>query len=151
EVVSLEKRHTELIETEKLLGKSTEGNGRSRALSTVVLPSNRGERESIHAPAIIKQTGERSPLDYFVRTAAILHCAKATNRPTDEVRQRMYGDDETTKVVFDIVMRAASAPALTTVTGWAAELVQQTYTDLMPLLMPKAILTRLAPRGLTLS
>jgi HK97 family phage major capsid protein len=40
---------------------------------------------------------------------------------------------------------------LTTVTGWAAELVQTTWTDLMPLLMPKAILTRLAPKGLTLS
>jgi HK97 family phage major capsid protein len=40
---------------------------------------------------------------------------------------------------------------MTTVTGWAAELVQTQWTDLMPLLMPKAILTRLAPKGLTLS
>jgi HK97 family phage major capsid protein len=40
---------------------------------------------------------------------------------------------------------------MTGVTGWAAELVQQTYTDLMPLLMPKGILPRLGTRGITLS
>jgi HK97 family phage major capsid protein len=40
---------------------------------------------------------------------------------------------------------------MTTVTGWAAELVQQKYTDLMPLLMPAAILTRLSTRGMSLS
>ena len=60
-------------------------------------------------------------------------------------------DDDGTHVFTDIVTRAASAPALTTVTGWAAELVHTTYADLMPLLMPQAILTRLAPKGLTLS
>jgi HK97 family phage major capsid protein len=40
---------------------------------------------------------------------------------------------------------------MTTVTGWAAELVQQVYTDLMALLMPKSIYPRLSAKGLTLS
>jgi HK97 family phage major capsid protein len=40
---------------------------------------------------------------------------------------------------------------MTTVTGWAAELVQQIWTAIMPTLMPNAILTRLAGKGLALS
>jgi hypothetical protein len=67
------------------------------------------------------------------------------------VRQRIYGDDEPTRGICEIVLRAASAPAMTTVTGWAAELVQQIYTDFMDLLYPKAILRRLAAKGLTLN
>lgn len=47
--------------------------------------------------------------------------------------------------------RAASAPAMTTVAGWASDLVRQIYTDLMPLLFPGAILPRLSAKGMSLS
>ena len=59
--------------------------------------------------------------------------------------------NEQIRVMSDIVLKAASAPALTTVAGWAQELARQIYTDLMPLLMPQSILPRLAARGLALS
>jgi HK97 family phage major capsid protein len=80
----------------------------------------------------------------------LTYVARASGKSVEETRLRLYGDDEGTKAICEIVTRAASAPAMTTVTGWAAELAQTTYAELMPLLMPKAILTRLAPKGLAL-
>jgi HK97 family phage prohead protease/HK97 family phage major capsid protein len=150
EISHLERTRASLVESEKLLGGSigdnNGGSHRSRALSTVVLS------ERIAAPSVISQRKKDLDLfDYLIRAATVTYVAKASGRPHDETRQRVYGDDDGTKAICEIVTRAASAPALTTVTGWAAELAQQTYADLMPLLMPKAILTRLAPKGLTLS
>ncbi len=70
---------------------------------------------------------------------------------TADVREKIYGDDLVTQEACDLVLRAPSAPAMTTVTGWAAELVHQIYTDFMELLMPKSLLRPLAERGLTLN
>jgi len=152
EINQLEKTRAALIDSEKLLGKSSQGdpgNGtvRSRALATTSMTTER-----VAAPAVIvTRKKDLDLMDYLVRGAVVTYIAKATNRSVEETRQKVYGDDDGTKAMCEIVTRAASAPAMTTVTGWAAELVQQTYADLMPLLMPKAILTRLAPKGLTLS
>jgi HK97 family phage prohead protease/HK97 family phage major capsid protein len=158
EIAQLEKTRQHLIDSEKLLARSSDGNGngsghvRSRALSTVVMPKGNGHGDSVASPAIItSRKKELDPLDYLVRAGTVAYCSKAWSRSPEETRAKIYGDDEITKVICDLVMRSASAPAMTTVTGWAAELVQPTYTDLMPLLMPKAILTRLAGKGLSLS
>ncbi|MCP3475135.1 phage major capsid protein [Bradyrhizobium sp. CCGUVB1N3] len=154
DIAQLEKTRAALVDSEKLLAKSVDngGNGgtRSRALSTTVIVG--GERERIASPAIIvNRKKDLDLLDYVVRGATVAVIAKVTGKSVEETRQRIYGDDEGTKAIVEIVTRAASAPAMTTVTGWAQELAQTTYADLMPLLMPKAILTRLAPKGLTLS
>jgi HK97 family phage major capsid protein len=162
DIAKKQKRHAALVESEKVLMKSLDGNdnggqgSRSRALSTTVLPQM--SETKIPTPGIIlNKKKEFDPIEYLVRAATVTYAAKAWGRNPEEVRQRIaqvhdaaYGD-EITKVVCDLVMRAASAPAMTTVTGWAAELVQPTYADLMPLLMPAAILTRLSGRGLALS
>ena len=108
--------------------------------------------ERIVSPAVIvSRKKELEPLDYFVRAATVLTIAKGQGWNVEDARARIYGDDEMTKNMCDLIIRAVANPAMTTVSGWAAELVQQTYTDLMPLLMPKAILTRLAAKGLSLS
>jgi HK97 family phage major capsid protein len=110
------------------------------------------ERERIVAPAVIvNRKKDFDMLDYMVRAATVACVAKMTGKSVDETRQRVYGDEEGTHALTDIVTRAPSAPAMTTVTGWAAELVHTLWADMMPILMPKAILTRLAPKGLTLS
>jgi HK97 family phage prohead protease/HK97 family phage major capsid protein len=152
EIAQFERTRTALMESERLLAKTVDGTGnvsRSRALSTTVL--SLGGEQKIAAPAVISQRKkDLDMLDYIVRAGVVTYKSKAAGRPIDETRQAIYGEDDGTKAVVELVSRAASAPALTTVTGWAAELAQTTYADLMPLLMPKAILTQLAPKGLTL-
>ncbi|HEY2245698.1 MAG TPA: phage major capsid protein [Xanthobacteraceae bacterium] len=148
EIAQLEKTRATLIDSEKVLAKTVTGdNGKGRALSTTVLTPT---EERIAAPAIITRRKDFDLVDYYVKAALCNYMAKASGRPIDLERQRIYGDDDGIKAIVEIVTRAASAPAMTTVTGWAAELAQTTYAELMPLLMPKAILTRLAPKGLTL-
>jgi len=154
-IASLEQQHTALVESERILagtagnGHTASGNGSNgsvhRAL-TVYTP-----KPDVAAPAIVHKTKEIAPVEYLVRTGTVGLFAKLWNKSHEEVRHRIYGDDEAVKGSCELVLRAASAPAMTTVTGWAAELVQQTYADLMPLLMPKAVLTRLAGKGLALS
>src|SRR4029077_19796728 len=46
---------------------------------------------------------------------------------------------------------AATAPAMQSVTGWAAELVQQIVVDFMQTLLPKSVFPRLSNAGLSLS
>ena len=91
------------------------------------------------------------PLDYLWRACLVRCKSKAENADIDEVRRKIYGDDEATRAVCDIVLKAASAPAMTTVAGWAAELVQQIYADFMTVLLPVSVFPRLEAMGLALS
>jgi hypothetical protein len=68
-----------------------------------------------------------------------------------KTRQIIYPKDEATKAYVDYVEKTASAPAMTTVTGWAQELAQTIYADFMALLMPNSVYPRLAGYGLALS
>ena len=158
EIAQLEKTRAALVESEKLLvkdhllddnGRGSGPSNRGRALSTVSIPAER-----VVSPAVIRngiKPDEVDMLDLLVRAATVTYLSRVSGKSFDETRQRVYGDDEGIRAMTDIVTRAASAPAMTTVTGWAAELVRTTWTDLMPILMPQALLTRLAPKGLTLS
>jgi HK97 family phage major capsid protein/HK97 family phage prohead protease len=154
-IASLEQQHAALVDSERILA-GTAGNGHAatghsgngsvhRAL-TVYTP-----KPEIASPAIVHSKKELEPLEYLVRAATVGTFAKLWGKSLEEARLKIYGEDEAIKASCELVLRAASAPAMTTVTGWAAELVQQRYADLMPLLMPKAILTRLAAKGLALS
>jgi hypothetical protein len=49
--------------------------------------------------------------------------------------------------MLDIVSKSASAPATTTTTGWAAELVQTATLDFLDSLMPLSIYPGLRDRG----
>ena len=110
---------------------------------------------------VITKTGERrpfslaakkmEPLEFLVRAGTVRAMARSLGLSIDEARQKIYGDDEATKVICDMTLKAASAPAMTTVTGWAAELVQQVVTDLMPALLPSSVYPSLSGMGLKLS
>jgi HK97 family phage prohead protease/HK97 family phage major capsid protein len=97
------------------------------------------------------RTKKPEPLDYLFRAAVIRCFAKSQGQTIDDMRQKIYGDDEITRVVSDYVLKAASAPAMTTVTGWAAELVQQIYAEFMQVLLPMSVFAPLSAKGLSLT
>ena len=153
QIKQLRKHHAVLLETEETQSAgATESNGdiRRRALTTTsYTPAGNPQ---MGAPLIAKHSAKDwEPMDYLVHAGVCVGMAKIRGSLPDIERQRIYGDDEAHKVVLDWVMRAASAPALTTVTGWAAELVHQIYADMMALLMPQSVFPRLAAKGLSLS
>lgn len=60
------------------------------------------------------------PADYLFRAMAVGVRSFTEQVPLDQALRNMYGNDEG----LQIVMRAAVNPAMTSVAGWAAELVQ---------------------------
>ena len=149
-IAQLESTRNALVDSEKALGQTADnGNGNSRALVT------NGAREHLNGSTSFtprqRDKKELDALGYLVRAATVAYFTKTTGRLMGDVRQKIYGDDEPTREACDLILRAASAPAMTTVTGWAAELVHQIYTDFMQLLMPDSLLPGLASRGIALS
>jgi HK97 family phage prohead protease len=164
-LATLTKQRENMVTSERILAgtsvsTSGGGNGQQRDLTVYQPPNNNGageQRTAIEVPYLIKSRGkEYDPLDYMIRAAVVAYAAKSWGKPIEEARLmigrhfKVYEDDGT-KGMCELVLRAASAPAMTSVVGWAAELVQQTWTDFMPLLMPKAVFNRLSARGLALS
>lgn len=83
------------------------------------------------------------PVDYFVRAAVCQARAFMLQQPLERALHDSYGDDEATK----IILRAVTNPAMTTVTGWAAELVQQAVEGFIDTLKPASIYGPLSNRG----
>lgn len=90
-------------------------------------------------------------IDYLIRQGVIQFFAHKHHKPVDDVRSSIYGEDEATRAYLDYAVKAASSPAMTAVTGWAAELVQQVYADFMALLVPSSVMPKLAGMGLALT
>lgn len=160
EIQQFEKTLASWLESEKLLAKNSDANAngkdgttRGRSLSTFIREREDKDKTGLEAPSIILngRKKELDPIEYLVRAGTVAYAAKVWNRPLDETRHKIYGEDEPTKLVSDMVLRAATAPALTTVTGWAAELAQLVVTDMMPTLIPDAVFTKLSARGLSLN
>jgi HK97 family phage prohead protease/HK97 family phage major capsid protein len=100
-------------------------------------------------------TKKVDPLDFLVRAMTVQMFSHVQKRSIEDTRGWLaqnysHYDDEGTKVYVDWLARAATAPAMTTVAGWAAELVQTVYSAFMETLMPKSIFPRLSAKGLTL-
>lgn len=100
---------------------------------------------------IVVRQKKIEPLDYLWRAAVVKAKSKSEGTDIDTMRRKIYGEDEATRAVCDMVLKAASAPAMTTVTGWAAELVQQIYADFMQVLLPMSVFPKLSARGLALT
>lgn len=169
EIRGLEKKLTSMLASEKILAGSVTNGGESRqqqrgGTAIAVYHGSGGGNgkdggggDTVVSPAIIRERSKSvDPRDYLWRTAVIALGAKCWNKSTEEARA-MIGkefpiyDDDGMKGMSEYVLRSSTAPAMTTVTGWAAELVQQVYADPMPLLMPASILNRLRPKGLGMS
>lgn len=83
------------------------------------------------------------PGDLIIRSAVVNAVAFATGKAPEETLERLYGDDEATAVV----VKAAVAPATTTTSGWAAELVNTAMTDFLETLRPLSVYPALAAAG----
>lgn len=92
-----------------------------------------------------------APGDYMLRSAVVKVLSHVTKQDPMQILHKAYGDDETTKVVFESVQRAATAPATTTTSGWASQLVQTVNADFMETLLPASVYPGLASRGLRLN
>lgn len=92
-----------------------------------------------------------TPMDLLVRTGVVQLMAHKLRQPIMQTMREIYGEEEATKTVIEWAVRAATAPAMSNVTGWAAELVQQIVTDFMATLYPKSVFPRLSGLGLSLS
>ncbi|UPK03113.1 phage major capsid protein [Bradyrhizobium sp. 170] len=92
------------------------------------------------------------PREVLVKMGVVQMLAHCTKKPIDVVMRETYPDDEPViRGVFEWMAKAATAPAMTTVQGWAAELVQQINVGFMDTLMPKSVYPRLSNAGLSLS
>jgi HK97 family phage prohead protease len=100
---------------------------------------------------VIRRFKKPEPLDYFFRAAVVRAKSRIDGHSIDDTRRKIYGDDEATKVVCDIVLKAASAPAETTVAGWAQELVHTIWADFMQVLLPMSVFPKLSAKGLALT
>lgn len=86
------------------------------------------------------------PVDRLVMNAAAKFESVITGKSFDAVLDRYAGEDDTVKAVASIVNKAAAAPAMTNVEGWAAELTRESVSGFLELLQPEAILPNM---GLT--
>lgn len=116
----------------------------SRATS---LATEGGARRPLTVPAAART----SPKFYAYRAATLKVLAHVTRRSIDELRHERYGDDESTKIITEALTRAASAPATTTTSGWASQLVETVNADFMQDLMPASVYPGLSARGLRLN
>lgn len=91
------------------------------------------------------------PMEYLYRALTVAVVAYKTNQHPTAVRQMHYGDDPCTKVISDVITRAATAPADTTTSGWASQLVQTVIADFMESLIPDAVYPKLSAAGLRLT
>jgi hypothetical protein len=83
------------------------------------------------------------PSDYVFRAAAAGLRAQATQVPVERIIRETYGNDEATQ----IITRAAVLPAQTTVSGYAAELVNVGFGAFMDRLLAKSIYQPLSAAG----
>jgi HK97 family phage major capsid protein len=89
--------------------------------------------------------------DFVYRSLAGLLLSHVTKRPVEQVLKEAYGSREdwepTIRVAEGTVLRAATVPATTTLSGWAAELVQTSVSEFMESLMPQSVYPRLSALG----
>lgn len=83
------------------------------------------------------------PSDLIVRSAIVNGVAEMLHQQPLDVMERLYGDDQ----ALGMVIKAAVAPATTTVAGWAAELVNTAMTDFLDTLRQESVYPALAAAG----
>jgi hypothetical protein len=97
-------------------------------------------RQVMGAPALLRRrSASVRPAELLIRAALCGLQAHVWHQPVDEVLEQRYGGDADTRTVALIVNKAAQNPALTTVPGWAQELVRETYGDFLDLLAVESV------------
>lgn len=86
-------------------------------------------------PRTIHTRGQRDPAALFFRSAVIIMRAHVEKRNPGEIIRADYGG----AADLETIVRTATAPAMTSVAGWAAELVGETTDAFVDLLRPGSI------------
>lgn len=81
--------------------------------------------------------------DLIVRAAIVNGIASHMHQDPIDVMERLYGQDEGVAMV----VKAAVAPATTTASGWAAELVNTAMSDFLESLRPESVYPSLSEAG----
>jgi len=107
-----------------------------------------GATQKVAAPAVQRLPlgvvrKEVDPLDLFFRRAVVRVQSVIQNKDPDEVLAQRYPGHEPTAMIT----RAAVLGASTTVTGWAAELVETATTAFLNSLQPASVYPALAAAG----
>jgi HK97 family phage prohead protease/HK97 family phage major capsid protein len=142
-----EKTRDAMLAAEKSLGQQSDDGGRT---VVVTRQQNGGQQQVQQLRPFNLPKKKIEPLELLVRAGTVQIFAHLHRKSTEAVMREIYGEDEATRSVLEWATRAATAPAMTNVTGWAAELVQQIVTDFMQTLMPKSVFPRLSTLGLSL-
>ena len=146
-ITQAEKSLASLKDSERHLAAGSEDNKDANGNAVVI---SRGAQQRAR-PFTLAQK-KIDPLEYLVRARrgadvrASPQAAESTRRASASHLEP--GDDEATKALVEYAAKAATAPAMTTVTGWAAELVQQINADFMETLMPQVGLSAAVRSGL---
>jgi hypothetical protein len=155
EITQEERGLAMLRESERHLAATAEQPGRSLIAAPAVLPARSLEGGGGGSAATMRPFGyapkKLTPIDLLVRAGTIQLFAHMHKKSPDDMRKTIYGEDEPTRAVLDWAVRAASAPATSFTTGWAAELIQQIVVAFMETLMPKSVFPRLSGAGLSLT
>jgi HK97 family phage major capsid protein/HK97 family phage prohead protease len=133
---------------ERALGSESEAITVPASRTTVLPPGSTLPAAGPKTWAMPKKQEEPGYL--FIRHCVVRALAHITKKPEDQILAEHYGDRgdfEVTKTVHDWYKRAATAPATTTTTGWAAELAQIQYGEFFDILMPEGIYRPLAAKG----
>ncbi|MET0722986.1 MAG: phage major capsid protein [Tardiphaga sp.] len=88
--------------------------------------------------------------DHLVRLALVNLVAHIERKAPLQVAQEKYGKHRDIRNI-ETVIKAASAPAMTTVVGWAAELIGSNVQALLDTIRPVSIYPRIAERGVSLN
>jgi HK97 family phage major capsid protein/HK97 family phage prohead protease len=121
--------------------------------SLEVVKQQRQQQEIIRPGELSSAERERRPFgdgkklddgDYVFRSLATWFSAHVQRESIDTILRARYGDRDER---MNAVLRAAVNPAMTTVAGWAAELVQTQNTAAINRILTKALYMPLANRG----
>lgn len=135
---------------EKALGNESDPITIVPSSRTQIIPPNSGGGSARPKAWALPKKKEEGPGYLYIRHCVGVAVAHVTKRPLGQVMQERYGhygDWEVTKEVNDWYVRAATAPATTGTTGWAAELATTMYGDYIESLMPGGIYGPLSARG----
>lgn len=162
--IATEQRSLEVLrQAERAIGGQSEMVAAERSPESVVSPGYPGsaaQRQSEARPsggnglrmpfAVPKR--DLKPRDIMWRAITAATLAHIRKQPLMAVAEDLYGsDDSPTKAVAQWLCRAATVPANTTTSGWAAELVRTVYGDFFEALFPQGIYGPLTNQGLRLT
>lgn len=138
------KGYNEKIQTtQETLDNLIEAEKRLAVVSTPVIAT---EEKDLRKPFAMPAK-KVEPLDYIWRAMTVKLISHVERRNEVDVLKQHYGEDVSTKAVYDRVIKTAVAPADSTTSAWAGALVQTAIGDFFDLLLPMSVYPGLSAKG----